>query len=427
MNGSEILVGRQPIFDRRRKVHGYELVLRADHGARCAHGAPNGSGEGDLITSRVLFGSLQFGVDRFVGDKSMFCDVNEGLLDGDFTVLLPPERTVLEIPVQTLRPPAESPAGATSRIAVAAAAAACRRLIDEGYTLAVDGFSWFDGADELLGDFAYVKVDPHRIGVEALSCAIERCREFDLTVIAQSIDTEADMAECEARGAELFQGYLMATPQLIDGRVLDPGEFTKARLAAALLEPDAGIGQIEALVRTDPALSLQVLHVAGIGAAGGMRRTVSTLHEALVLVGWRRIQAWVSLLLFSGGRCIAEESMTTALARARMCELLGGRVPGGRSDVAFTVGMLSGLDVLLGVPLAEVLRDLPLDDEVRDAVVGHVGPVGTLLADVIDYQLGRTELATRCGLGAATLQSACFDGLAWGIEMATGLDATAVA
>jgi EAL and modified HD-GYP domain-containing signal transduction protein len=426
VGGSEILVGRQPIFDNSRKVHGYELLLRA--GERTDDGTDRtGAGEGDLITSRVLFGSLQFGVDRFVGDKSMFCDVSEDLLDGDFTVLLPPERTVLEVPAHALFPADASSAGATSRIAVAAAGATCRRLIDEGYMLALDGFSWFEGADEWLGDFAYAKVDPHRLEPDALSQVIERCRRSDVTVIAQSVDTERDMDESEALGAELFQGYLLATPQLIEGRVLDPGEFTKARLAATLLEPDAGIGQIESLVRTDPALSLQVLHVAGIGAAGGMRRTVSTLHEALVLVGWRRLQAWVSLLLFSGGRGIAEESMITALARARMCELLSCRVPGGRGDVAFTAGMLSGLDVLLGMPLGDVLRDLPLDDAVRDAVLDHAGPVGTLVADVIDYQLGRIELATRSGLGAAALQSACFDALAWGTEMATGLDAAAVA
>jgi len=422
VNGSEIVVGRQPIFDSGRDVLGYELVLRP------VDGSDHASGEGDLLTSRVLFGSLQMGVDRFVGDKSMFCDVSEDLLDGDFTVLLPPERTVLEVPACTLGGVDPAGSGApVSRIALAAAAAGCRRLVDDGYTLALDGFSWFDGVEDLLELFAFVKVDPRGLEPEALATVIDRCRSFDLRVIAQSVDSEAELSESETLGVELFQGYLLSTPQLVQGRVLDPGEFTKARLATALLEPDAGIEQIETLVRTDPALSLQVLHVAGIGAAGGMRRTVSTLREALVLVGWRRLQAWVSLLLFSGGQGISEESMTTALVRARMCELLGRRVPGGRSDVAFTVGMLSGLDVLLGIPLEDVLRDLPIDDDVRAAVLEHAGASGQLLADVIDYQLGRSELAVRSGIGDAALQSACFDALAWGIEMTTGLDAAAFA
>ncbi len=361
----------------------------------------------------MLFSSLEVGVDRFVGDKLMFCDVNEDLLTGDLALLLPPERTVLEVPTGAVY----------GSYAVAGAGLVCRRLTEEGYTLALDDFWWSDGADEMFPLFSFVKLDPRRYGPDGMAAVIERCRAFDVRVLVQSIDTETALSESDALGADLFQGYLLSTPQPDPGRVIDPGEFTKTRLAARLLEPDAGIAEIEALVRADPALSLQLLHMAGMGAAGGMRRTVSTVREALVLVGWRRLQAWVALLLVAGGQGISEESMTSALVRARMCELLGRQVAGDRAEMAFTAGMLSGLDLLLGVPLEEVLRDLPLDDDVRDAVLEHSGPVGHLVADVIDYQLGRPECATRSGLGAQALQSACFDALAWGIEMTTGLDA----
>jgi EAL and modified HD-GYP domain-containing signal transduction protein len=413
-------VGRQPIFDATRDVWGYELVLRGADDARDggpAGGRPGAGFAGDLLTSRVLFSSLQVGVDRFVGDKLMFCDVSDELLAGDIALLLPPERTVLEVATSSLVGPGAMPGAVDG----------CRRIVDEGYTLALDEFAWFEGADDLLDLFAFVKVDPRRSGAAAVADAVAHCRDRDVQVLVQSVDTEGELGESEAVGADLFQGYLLSTPQPVPGRVMDPSEFTKARLATALLEPDAGVEQVESLVRADPALSLQLLHMAGIGAAGGMRRTVSTVREALVLVGWRRLQAWVSMLLLSGGRGISEESMTTALVRARMCELLGWQIEGGRTEMAFTAGMLSGLDVLLGLPLDEVLRDLPLADDVRGAVLEHEGPVGCLVADVIDYQLGRPDSAVRTGLSDATLQAACFDALAWGIEMTTGLDAALIA
>lgn len=416
MSRSDVLVGRQPIFDRGRKVHGYELVLRPDEGVASRPDARGAADDGDLLTSHVLFSSLQVGVDRFVGDKLMFCDVNEELLTGDIALLLPPERTVLEVPTGALY----------GSFAVSGGRLGCQRLVEEGYTLALDDFWWSEGADEMFHLFSFVKLDPRRHGPEGVAAVIERCRPFDVRVLVQTIDTENALSEFDGLGADLFQGYLLSTPQPVPGRVIDPGEFTKTRLAARLLEPDAGISEVEALVRADPALSLQLLHMAGIGAAGGMRRTVSTVREALVLVGWRRLQAWVSMLLLAGGRGIAEELMTSTLVRARMCELLGAWIEGGRAEMAFTAGMLSGLDVLLGVPLEDVLRDLPLDDEVRDAVLQNSGAVGQLVADVIDYQRGRPEAATRTGLGAHVLQAACFDALAWGIEMTTGLDAAAL-
>jgi c-di-GMP-related signal transduction protein len=86
MSRPDVVVGRQPIFDRRREVHGYELVLRPGGPGADGHGVPRSratSGDGDLLTSRVLFSSLQLGVDRFVGDKLMFCDVSEELLTGE--------------------------------------------------------------------------------------------------------------------------------------------------------------------------------------------------------------------------------------------------------------------------------------------------------------------------------------------------------
>jgi EAL and modified HD-GYP domain-containing signal transduction protein len=102
MSRSDVLVGRQPIFDRGRNVHGYELVLRPREGVASRPDVRGAAEDGALLTSHVLFSSLHVGVDRFVGDKLMFCDVNEELLTGDIALLLPPERTVLEIPTGAL-------------------------------------------------------------------------------------------------------------------------------------------------------------------------------------------------------------------------------------------------------------------------------------------------------------------------------------
>lgn len=420
MTRSDVLVGRQPIFDGHRQVLGYELVLSSEPDAeRAGDGGPDPdvdptSADRYLLTSAVVFGSLEFGVDRFVGDKLLFCDASEDLLTGETTPLLPPERTVLEVPTGSVF-------GFDSAATVGPV---CHRLVREGYTLALDDFRWFDGAEEMLPLFRFVKVDRRRFDADAVAAVVEGCRPFDTRVVVHPVDSDRTLREAEDRGADLYQGYLLLTPDPVAGRVLDPGQLTRLRLAARLLDPETGITDIESIVRADPALSLQLLHIAAIGPPGGMRRTVGTVREALVLVGWRRLQSWLSLLLFSGGGGLSTEVMTSALVRARMCELLSARVAGGHSEMAFTAGMLSILDVLLGVPLQDVLCQLPLADDVREAVVSHAGPIGTVLADVIDYQFGSPETARRSGLTYAALQSACFDALAWSIELTTGLDAS---
>jgi EAL and modified HD-GYP domain-containing signal transduction protein len=83
--------------------------------------------------------------------------------------------------------------------------------------------------------------------------------------------------------------------------------------------------------------------------------------------------------------------------------------------------MLSSLDLLLGVPLPDVLRDLPLDEELRRAVLEADGPIGELVADVVDFQLGRPEDATRSGLADAILSSASLEALVWSVEMTSAV------
>lgn len=235
--------------------------------------------------------------------------------------------------------------------------------------------------------------------------------------MAEKIESEEDFSRCEELGFEYFQGYLLAQPSRIPGRALDPGRLAQLRIGARLLDSECPISELEDIVRRDPVMTLQLLQLASIGAAGGMRRNVRTVREALVVVGWRRLQAWASLLLICGKGQASEEELNTALMRARMCELTAKTVDGSLSETAFTAGMLSTFDLLLNIPLEDVLRHLPLDDDLRSALLANDGPLGRLVADVADFQLGRPEEAIRSGLEGTVLSSTALEALMWSVEM----------
>jgi EAL and modified HD-GYP domain-containing signal transduction protein len=105
--------------------------------------------------------------------------------------------------------------------------------------------------------------------------------------------------------------------------------------------------------------------------------------------------------------------------------LAAGTVDPKLSESAFTAGMLSTFDVLLQIPLEDVLRYLPLDDELQKAILEKEGPLGRLVADVADTQLGRLEDATRSGLTDAVLSSTAVDALVWSVEMTSTVSASA--
>ena len=402
MAALDLVVGRQPIFDRHLAVFGYELLVRP---ISVLSPADVAGARGDQMTAEVLFGSVSIGVERLVGDKRLFCNGSRGVLTGEVPILLPPDQVVIEV-LESVAPDDEVLAG-------------CRRLREQGFTLALDDVSVFADAEPFIELASIMKIDLQATHPADLPRLVTRCQQPGMTLVAEKVKTTDEFTRCVELGFDYFQGYLLARPRLVPGRTLDPGRVAQLRMAARLLDRECPISELEDIIRSSPAMTLQLLQLAGVGAAHGLARTVRTVREALVLVGWRRLQSWVSLLLIGGRGQVSEEGLTTALARARMCELAAKTADLSPSEVAFTAGMLSTFDTLLNVSLEDVLHDLPLDERLRRAVLYAEGPLGCLVHDVASFQLGRPEEATRSGLTGAVLSCAALEALLWAVEMTT--------
>lgn len=415
----EVVVGRQPVFDRANDVIGYELLFRTvttdEPGSRSAAGLPRARElDGDLMTSTVLFSSVSIGINRLVGDKLVFCNADRGLLVGTEPVVLPPDRTVIEVH-PSVAPDDEVIAG-------------CERLVQQGFVLALDHFVWSSEFERFLELASVVKIDLQLVPDAELPGLMERCRRYGARLVAERVETEGQLERCKQLGFDFFQGYLLSRPRVVPGKTLDSSSITRLHLASSLIESECSAEQLEEIVKAEPAMAYQLLQMAGVGADHGFRRRVRTLREALVIVGWRQLQSWISFLLMTHKGETSEEEVVTTLTRARMCELLAGVLDPRLAGFAFTAGMLSAFDLLLGMRIEEVLISLPLDDELHDAVLGKdTSEVGKIVADVTDYQLGRPEQAVRSELDQKVLHGASIKALAWAVDVSSGFTKSAKA
>ena len=382
--GSELIVARQPVFDLHFNVVGYELLFRPTKHA-LSTGQPDDHLQGDLMTAQVLFNSVEIGVNRLAGDRLVFCNASRGTLVGDIPIVLPPERTVIEV-LESVVIDDEVIEG-------------CERLLDQGFTLAMDDFTWFEGAERILSMASIVKVDLMLVPPEELPKLLDQCLAFGVTLLAEKVEDKAQLEHCKDLGFDYFQGYLLSRPQIVQGRGhrLEGSRIAVLRIAEHLWDPEARIDTIERFVRSDPALCVQILKVASIGSAHGMRRTVRSLYEALILVGSRRLQAWVTLMLVMGHDTAPEETLSTALVRARLCELLAEQIAPRLADEGFATGLLSCLDLLLGVPVSVALEQLNIDAEVEAAILRHEGPLGSVLVEALFLQTGDTDVSAERG------------------------------
>jgi c-di-GMP-related signal transduction protein len=397
MSPVDVVVARQAIFDRDLGIYGYELLYRTVDGGNTA----GVTVDSDRMTSAVLFNSVSIGIERLVGNGMVFINASRGLLTGSIPMTLPPERTVVEI-LESVSPDDEVIAG-------------CRRLKTAGFTLALDDFTWFDGAERLLELASIVKLDLRLTPLADVPALAERCRAFDVALLAEKIETPTELQKCLELGFDYYQGYALGRPALVPSRTLDSSSMGRLRIAASLVGEDFNVDRLASIIRTEPAISYQLLQLAGLGARNGTRRKVRTLREAIVLVGTRRIQNWIALLMLTSTGAPSTEDVTISLTRARMSEILARPLGKREAEIAFTAGMLSAFDLLLGLPIEALLPGLSLDAELLDAAFGYTTAIGRIVRDVVDHQNARTGVRLS-GHPEVDLDLASIQALTWALE-----------
>lgn len=392
---TRFMVGRQPIFDTKLDVRGYELLFRDP-------GAPRPGG--DAMTADVLVrAGLDIGLGALVGNKLAFVNVTRRFLVGDQEIPFPPEQTVIEI-LDSLASDAD-------------AVAVCRRLVREGYTLALDDPAWASQSGPLLELISIVKLDVLALDAEHLEAEVGRCFELGVELVAEKIETHEQMAKCRQLGFDLFQGYLLSRPELVEGDALSPSRLSCLRAMNELCNPQAEAEDIQRIVESDAALSYRFLRLAGEGAARGMYRRISSVREGVLLLGRHRLRAWIMLMLLAGTTEGANEQLHIAMTRARMSELMAARLAPGHAEPAFTVGLVSALDLFLGAPLPKIIDNLGLAEELIDALLEKSGVLGHVLADVLAWELGGEELRLRSGLSLSSLERSYLEAVAWSNEV----------
>ena len=406
---SPVVVGRQAVQDRNGVTVGYELLFRADRSAEDAGAAMSG----DEMTAAVALSTIEIGLEQVLGGRLAFFNADRGVLVGDVPFVLPPDRAVIEV-LETVVVDDEVLAG-------------CRRLVEQGYVLALDDFVGFEGDAALLELAGIVKVDVRQTRGADLLALLERLRPYGVRLLAEKVETAEEYDELRALGFELFQGYYVDRPVVLAGPTLQPGDLSHLRMATLLMGTELELEELLELLHFDPSLAVQVIRLAALGRSGETRRTVTTIRDAVLKAGSRAIQGWMALLVLRPGRSAqteeaAGESRTErfvdVLVRARAVELLCARHDRRTQETAFAAGMLSALDLLLGVPGTQLRDSLEIDDALAQAAFGDrvtgepTDALGRLVRAAADFQLG---LASSPGAPVTTgeLEAAFAEAFVW--------------
>ena len=245
-----------------------------------------------------------------------------------------------------------------------------------------------------------MKLDVRALGIDGFAEHVRMLSGRDLVILAEKVETETEAVAVVSLGAQLLQGFHFARPEAVPGRTLS-GPRAAAVRSAVTLCASADFDEVERALRSDPALSMRVLRFLN-SAAGPTSHEISSIRQALVLVGPRTVAQWAATLLLSDLAEHRRAALAAALLKASLCEQLAAPA----REEGFVVGMLSALEGLLGVPAEEVLGDLPIAVGVRDAVLHSSGPLGAVLSTA-------TRIAEGAGAQTPAEAAALRNALVW--------------
>ena len=367
MGNGKYLIGRQPILNRSEEIVAYELLFRSPG----VLGAGVGVGDASMATASVIVNTLSgFGLGDILGKHQGFINLELELLMDDTLNLLPKGQIVLEL-LETLAVTGEL-------------VERCRFLKESGFTLALDDHEYDPIFHELYQIVDIVKVDLMQTPLTRLAEMVGHFRSYPLRLLAEKVETRDEFNRCLELGFDLFQGYYFAKPSLMEKNRLDDSTATLLKLMRQLNE-DVELGEIEKTFRKHVSLTYKLLllvNSVGVGA----RSKIETVRHGITMLGRAQLKRWVQLALFAGGDRGSAESplLEMAAVRAGFMEQLVGhhpRLKGGRdsTEKAYMTGILSILEATYDIPMAELVENLNLSDDVQAALVSRGGALGKLL------------------------------------------------
>lgn len=354
-------IARQPILDKNKNTLGYELLFR--------DGPKNTFPDTDpeFATSRVLSDHFLSNNHNMLGGGLIFVNFPYQSLINLVPKLFPKESLVIEV-LEDCEPTDEL-------------LNVIKKLNFLGYRIALDDFVPSKKWIKFLPYVSIIKIDVRLFPINEAKRVINSLQYLKITFLAEKIETYKEFNMAIDAGFTMFQGYFFCKPELVKNKVLNPANLTSIQLCKEMSSSSINMSKIEYLFSVDIALSYKLLMYVNTGHI--LRAEIKSVKQALIYLGESRLRQFIALIIVTS---VPEDKPDylrfMAIQRAYMCETLSNRMNGE----GFLTGLLSLLGTLLDQPLDIIIKNIPINDDIKLAILNGKGYLGNLLSMVIAYE-----------------------------------------
>ncbi|WP_039058365.1 EAL domain-containing protein [Enterobacter sp. Bisph1] len=349
-------VARQAIFDKQLNTVGYELLFRNSMDNRFPD-IPAEQATTQLIEEQFLSAP----VGRKNDNSTVYVNFPYQLLIEGVAETLPSNRVVIEV-LEDAEPDKKL-------------LEAVKRMHHMGFRIALDDFEPGHQWDAFIPYVNVIKFDIGRTPREAIGDYILANREIlrHTVLLAEKVETYEEFEYFKKLGFHLFQGYFFSKPVVTKRNKLVQNRAFALKLMQEVNVESPNLNKIEELLKRDVSLSFKIMRYAqnilyNTRGINGFRN--QSLRDIVVYLGISEMRRFVLVACLTSFEDVTNtEIYYLSLIRAKFCELVAARTSANNNNNdAFMVGLFSLLDVILNLPLAELMAQIAVSPDVANAL-----------------------------------------------------------
>ena len=365
--GRDVFVNRSLILDSRRNISAYRLsfLMVPPHADSATVAKP------DLEHLTSILESID--PDIIAGNRAAFVKVDEPLDDLRISERWK-TRIILDVPFSNV----QRGNGDSSE-----------SWGEEKPRLCIGDFSVPENVIPLLPFPCHLKLDPHSLSAAELSGTMSALKGLPVVTVATSVDTPERFEACVRAGFDLFEGEFFTKPPVFGQKAISPNHLLLLELSARTSREE-DVDVIEAIFKKNPDLSFGLLNLVN-SAFFRVSEHITSIRQAIALLGYQNLHKWVALMLFSINHSDPSSNplLDRALIRARTMEFAAvGQSGKTQGDAAYMTGIFSLVPILFELSLEKILEKVNFPDNIKDALLKRSGELGLLLGTVEELERG---------------------------------------
>ncbi|CCU79934.1 hypothetical protein HSACCH_01719 [Halanaerobium saccharolyticum subsp. saccharolyticum DSM 6643] len=362
------IAARQPVLDSSQKVIAYEIVFKDSFKEKRKSSMHK-------LSVEEISNDLEFFEESNLADgKKIFVDFNSELIKKEIAALLSKENIGIEI--------SESGNSALEIVEE------IKALKKEGYLIILNNINFSTPENPLLKYADIIKLDYKKSTREKHQKQLKYLKEnysSNLKFIAKNINEPQEFKAAKNAGFDYFQGVFFTKADLIEDGGTPGYKVNYLNVLKELDKEDVDFEKLEKIIKNDISMTFSLLKTINASSYG---YNVSSIKQASTLLGVKGLKKWSLIYLVKGLRDDKPDILfVNTLTRAKFAELLAEDFDiAEKSGDLFTMGIFSMMNAFLNKPLADILEEISLTKEIKEALLIREGVMGEILNLIIAFE-----------------------------------------